>query len=352
MGQPDLMPVSHREAPQGHLYTPPSTGALQRVVKLLHLYYPRRTLGECRELLALMYGHESWALLETAALCAEPAACDEDETEACVQARREHQVRVALAHGAGVTHATACNAERIEKDLAAAGGLSISRRHDPYWRRQRIDRGRHAYDVAYARHAIDEIRPTARDRLSIADDDATLHMSVRVELLPRALVIWLEHQRPRLNGLAERIAALRVRQRSQCDLLNFAFLWGEACVSHPIDIPDALQIYPLALCAKWYGWNACGAGLPEASAGVRRNEMPRRSPAMALDPTLEHQLTLLRAQPREDVATLSVPARERQMAAGYAVLRQHMMDAASTQPLRHIVSRPAWGAAVARQAIN
>jgi hypothetical protein len=49
---------------------------------------------------------------------------------------------------------------------------------------------------------------------------------------------------------------------------------------------------------------------------------------------------------------LSVPARERQMAAGYAVMRQHMMDAASTQPLRHIVSRPAWGAAVARQAIN
>lgn len=352
MGQPDLMPVSHRKAPEGHLYTPPSAGALQRVVKLLQLYYPRRTLGECRELLALMYGHESWELLETAAICAEPGACDEDETDACVQARREHQVQIALTHCAGVTHATASNAARIEKDLAAAEALSISRRHDPYWRRQRIDRGRYACDVAYARHAIDEIRPTARDRLPIADDDASLHTSVRVELLPRALAIWIEHQRPRLDGLAGRIAALRVRQRSQCDLLNFAFVWGEACVSHPVDIPDALQIYPLALCAKWYGWNACGAGLPHAVAGERRPESPRSARAVALDPTLEHQLALLRAQPREDVATLSVPARERQMAAGYAVVRQHLSDAAAAQPLRQFVSRPGWGTAVVRQAIN
>jgi hypothetical protein len=177
---------------------------------------------------------------------------------------------------------------------------------------------------------------------------------VRVELLPRTLVIWLEHQRPRFTGLADRMAALRVRQRSQCDLLTFAFLWGEACVSHPADIPEALQIYPLALCAKWYAWNACGEVARASAVTEPRLLAQRKQPAaaVALDPTLDCQLALLRAQPREDVAALSVPARERQMEAGYALVRQHMRDAASSQPVCDFISKPAWSAAaaVARQA--
>lgn len=335
-------------------YTPASTGALERIVKLFNQYYPRRTAGECREMLAAMYGHESWNSLETAALCGEPSACDEDESEACVLLRREHQRRVALSHFAGVTDDEAIGAARIEKDLAAAGGVSITRRHDPYWRRQRVDRARYAYNVAYARHAIDEIRPSARDRYAIPANDPGLHLSVRVELLPRALVIWLEHQRPRLGGLADRMAALRVRQHSQCDLLNFAFAWGEACVSQPTDIPEAVQIYPLALCANWFGWNACTGALPLPPAHDTGTSAQKAATLpLATDPTLEHQQTLLRAQPREDIASLSAPVRERQMEAGYAVLRQHLRDAAASQPICNFISKPAWaGQAAVRQALN
>lgn len=336
----------------GYPYTPGSTAALERVVRLLDQYFPRRTASECRDYVALMYGHESWSVLETAAMCGEPSTCDEDETAECVEARRRHQTRVALECFAGATEAAASAAARIEKDLAAAGGLSISRRHDPYWRRQRAERARYAYSVAYAKHAVLEIRPSARERLHIPPDDQGLHMSVRVELLPRTLMIWLEHQRPRLNGLADRIAASRVRQRSQCDLLNFAFLWGEACVSHPADIPEALQIYPLALCARWYGWNMStllqSASEPPALTQRKAPEHDRAS-----DPTLDDQHALLRAQPREDVAALSLPVRERQMAAGYSLLRQHMQDAAASQPICHFISKPAWSAkAAARQAMN
>jgi len=356
VGEPRRIPATELTAPAAQRYTPSTTGTLERIVKLLNQYYPRCTALECRDSLALMYGYDSWSMLETAATCGEPSAFDEAETEHCVTARRAHQARIALVHCAGMTHDAAVAAARIDKDLAAAGGISISRRHDPFWRRQRVERARYAHHAAYARHAIDEIRPSARDRYAVPADDQGLHMSVRVELLPRALVIWLEHQRPRMGGLADRMAATRVRQHSQCDLLSFAFVWGEACISHPTDIPEALQIYPLALCAKWYGWNACVGAMPAFPVTQARTPGQRKLPAagLALDPTLEHQHALLRAQPREDVAALSVAVRERQTEAGYALLRQHMQDAAASQPICNFISKPAWGGktVAAGQAVN
>lgn len=334
------------------MYTPASSAELERVLKLLQRYYPRRTAGECRETLALMYGHESWTLLETAAICGEPSAYDDEEAEALVAARREHHLSVAHRHLAGATEAAAITAARIEKDLATAGGLSISMRHDPYWRRQRVERARYACDLAYARHAVDEIRPTAREPLAMPPDDQGLHASVRVELLPRALALWLERQRPRFDGLVDRIAAIRVRQHSQCDLLGFAFQWGEACVARPTEIPEALQIYPLALCAKWYGWNACGLEARAPVSGPGLLAQRKFEPAASIaDPTLGHQLALLRAQPREDVAAMSVPMRERQMAAGYALLGAHMREAAAAQPICRFIAKPAY-AAVARRAAS
>ncbi|MGE5465679.1 MAG: hypothetical protein ACM3RQ_00735 [Methanocella sp.] len=335
------------------VFTPCSTGALERVVRMLNHYYPQRTGTECREALALMYGHESWDMLETAALCGEPSAWDEDEPDVSRAARRDHQARIALTHFAGVTEDRAAAAARIEKDLAAAAGLSISRRHDPYWRRLRVDRARYAYSVEYAKQSIDEIRPSARDRYAIPANDQGLHLSIRVELLPRALTAWME-RRPRFGRLGERIATFHIRQHSQCDLLKFAFAWGEACIAHPAEIPEALQIYPLVLCAKWYGWNACADTAPHTSYTVGGPIAQCRRPACAaaMDPTLQHQQTLLRAQPREDVAALSAAVRERQLEAGYTLLRQHMQEAAASQPICHFISKPAWGAQAARQALN
>jgi hypothetical protein len=356
VGEPHRIPAAELTASAAHRYTPATAGALERMVKLLGQYYPRCTIVECRESLASMYGYDSWSMLETAATRGDPSAYDEDETDDRVTARRDHQTHVALMHCGGVTTEDASAAARIEKGLAAAGGVSISRRHDPFWRRQRVARARYAYNSAYARQAIDEIRPSARDRYAIPADDQGLHMSVRVELLPRALVIWLEHQRPRMGGLADRMAAMRMRQHSQCDLLNFAFVWGEACISHPTDIPEALQLYPLALCAKWYGWNACAGAMPAFPVIQRRLLGQQKVPTavLALDPTVEHQQILLRAQPREDVAAVSVAVRERQMEAGYALLRPHINDAAASQPMCSFISKPAWiaKAAVVGQAMN
>lgn len=308
-------------------YTPQSRGDLERIVRLLHEYYPRRMLNECRELLALMFGHASWMELETAALCGEPASCDEDEDAPRVAARRSHQHRVLL------THFGAVSAEQLvacgrDADRPAVTPQSIAWRHDPLRRRQRIERARCAHNVLYARHAIDDIRPSARDRRPIAEDDDTVHLSLRVELLPRALQRWITHQCPRLRRLADRLAAVRVRQHAQCDLLNFAFLWGEICVDHPTEIPEPLQIYPLAACAKWYAWNACA----QLVAGHLRSLPPRQGPmpklASGIDPTAEPQCELLRAQPREDVAQLSTVARDRYLDLGYRYLKMSLDEVA------------------------
>jgi len=354
MGERDYVADGMSVTADSGAFTPCSSGALERIVRVLRLYYPYRTTDECREALAVMYGHESWHVLETTAICGEPSLCDEDETLACVQARYEHHCRVAQTRLGGVTEGDALAAAAIEKALTASGLQSISKRHNPEFKRKRVDRARYAYSIAYARQAMLEVRPTARDRLAISADDDTLELNLRVDLLPRALVVWLEQQRPRLAGISDRIAELRVRQHSQCDLLHFAFLWGEACVLHPTDIPEALQVYPIALCAKWYAWNA-SVDMATLARGHTDGEEQAAGRVIALDPMRDHQLAFLRTQPREDLVTLSESVRERQCAAGYALVRQHLQDAVSAQPISKFFSKPAWAgsrSALARQVVT
>lgn len=354
MGERDYVAEGTSAAAGGGAFTPCSSGALERIVRVLRLYYPHRTTDECREALAAMYGHESWHVLETAAICGEPSECDEDETLACVQTRYEHHCRIAQAHLGGVTEGDALAATRTEQELETAGTHSISRRHDPEFKRKRVDRARYAYNVAYARQAMLEIRPTAKDRLAISADDETLELTLRVDLLSRALVVWVEQQRPRLAGVSDRISELRVRQHSQCDLLRFAFLWGEACVLHPTDIPESLQIYPVALCARWYAWNA-SVDMATLARGHTDGEERAAGRVVPLDPMRHHQLAFLRTQPREDLVMMSEAVRERQITAGCSLVRPHLQDAASAQPIGKFFSRPAWSGSrpgLARQAVN
>lgn len=328
-----------------YAYTPESGPALARVVSALHQHYPRRTVGECRELVALMFGYESWLLLETAAMCGDASLPDDDETVQRVAARRSRQYRILLTHFGG--GATPADAEQDGIGAEPSHGFSIARRHDMHWRRQRIEHARCAYHLVYARHVIDEIKPSGRDGGTVAGDDDSLHLSLRVELLPRALMTWVEQQRPRLAGLAERMAGVQVRQHSQCDALNFAFLWGEACITHPTQIPEMIQAYPLALCAKWYAWNAAAqlvAGhLSLAPSLMRDGRLPL--PPLLADPTLEYQRTLLRAQPREDLASLPAAIRERQVDAGYALLRPYLEQAAAASTPGPVHAPRLWGTA-------
>lgn len=317
----------HRLAGGEYGYTPQSRGELERIVRMLHEYYPRRTLNECRELLALMFGHASWLELDTATLCGEPAAYDEDEAAPRVALRRSHQHRVLLAHFGAVSaeQIAACGRDA---DRPVAGAQSIAWRHDPLRRRQRIERARCAHNVLYARHALEDIRPSARERRLISEDDDTIHLSLRVELLPRALQRWIIHQCPRLRRIADHLAAVRIRQHAPCDLLNFAFLWGEICVDHPTEIPEPLQVYPLVACAKWYAWNTCAQLVAGhlRSLPVRGAVLPKL--ASGIDPTAEPQRDLLLAQPREDVADMSATARERALDLGHRYLKAALEETA------------------------
>lgn len=334
-----------------YAYTPESGEALGRIVGLIREYYPNRSLTECRELLALMYGHASWLALATAAARGEPSLPDEEAPAARVIARRAHQYRVLLTHFGGITAAAEASAAQIDRELAAASPSSITLRHDPRWRRQRIERARCAFGVAYARHALEDIRPSARARRATPVDDESVHLSLRIELLPHALGHWIEQQRPRLAPVAAALAGRRVRQHAPCDLLDFAFLWGEACVRHPNEIPEPLQVYPLALCAKWYAWNGVAqfvtGYLQEAAGGSPR---PRLAAPGGLDPTAELQRELLRAQPREDLAEATPAARDRHIEAGYVHLRAALAEAAAARPVHHFIARTGAAPALLRSA--
>lgn len=347
----DSPEASRHAVPDDARFTPCSTGHVERIVRLLHEHYPQRTVDECRAALAGMYGCSSWEQFLAAAQRDAPSRFDEDETRETVEARFRHHYRTLLAGLGGVTAEMTRAAGSLDEELLAPAKDSIIKRYDPAFHRKRAERAHHAYHVAYAREVLLVARPTARDRLAIAEDDEGVDLSLRVELLPNALGAWLGHHRPHLAASVRHATGLRVRQHAQADLLNFSLCWGEVCAFHAAEIPTALQIYPVALCAKWYAWNACmdtdrlagGHAVPDVCTAYAQNYA--QAQRAVSDPLMAMQLRFMLAQPREDFRLLSPSAREQQMRAGYVLVKRHLQDAAATHPVRGFFSKPAWGRA-------
>lgn len=338
------------------LYTPPAMGHADRVAHHLLGRYRRKSLPECQHAVARMYGHAGWTSLQAAVAAGLSAsAFDEDERPEVVEARRVRQRDVALVWLAGVDADTARAAQSLDEDLLSHATHSISQRYDPLYNRKRLDRARYVYNLAYAKQVIAEVRPTSRAAPEIPRNDDEIELGLRVDLLPRALKSWLCHHRPLLERWSGMIGGMRVRQRCPAELLDFSFAWGELCLLHGIDVPKALQVYPIALCAQWYAWLACLespslkpdlAVLGEGSADEERRTRAQRAVRAAL--RYEEDRFML-AQPREDFRTLRPSAREQQMHSGHAAVRRYMSDAAAEQTIKTILSKPdssLWAAAV------
>lgn len=327
----------------------PAMEHAERAVRLLHGYYPERALGECREALARMYGHSDWGSLQLAVQGNETAGdFDENEAPEVVTARFQRHYDVALAHLAGVTDERMRAAQELDQEVLLTGADAIGKRYHPAFNQKRLERARYAFNLAYARHVILEIRPTGRQAADIPKDRYDIELGFRVDLLPRALKAWLSHHRPLLREWADRIGAMRVRQHAATDLLNFSFNWGELCLYHGVDIPQGLQIYPLALCAKWFSWLICSKAPPLQSAlamlgtsGADEAER-RRAEKVVTDAIHEEEVRFILAQPREDFRSLSPSAREQQMNAGFATVRRCMSDAATEYTVEEIMTRAFW----------
>lgn len=320
----------------------------ERAAQRLRERYRRRSVAECQHAVARMYGHASWQALERAvAAGAAPGACDEDEHEAVVIARRARQCDVALVWLAGVDEAAAREGLALDRVLLQVPH-SIGRRYDPRYSQQRLDRARYAYHLAYAARAVAEARPTARGGWDIPPDDDELELALRVDLMPHALRAWLAHHRPVLERWSGMIGAMRVRQRCTTELLDFSFAWGELCLTHAVDIPKALQVYPLALCAQWYAWLACleAPALKADLALLERADIDaaqRKRAQLAVQSAIrEEEARFLLAQPREDLRSLSPSARQQQMHAGHSTLRRYMADAAAEHTIKTILAKPSW----------
>ena len=329
------------------LYTPATTAQADRIAHGLRDRYRKKTLEECQHAVARMYGYAGWTDLQAAvAAGSPPSAFDEDEAPERVYARRERQRDVVLVWLAGVSDETARSAQSLAESLPAHGVHTIAQRYDPLYNRKRLERARYVYSLAYARHVIAEIRPTARDGLDIAADDDELELGLRVDLMPRALKSWLAHHRPLLDRWSAMIGGMRVRQRCPSELLGFSFAWGELCLTHAGDIPKALQVYPIALAAQWYAWLACLAA-PSLRRHLailedgRIDEAERaRSQAAVQAAIRNEEAQFLLAQPREDFRCLSPSARQQQIHAGHAILRRCLSDAAAERTIKTILGKP------------
>jgi len=324
----------------------PTFAHLERVLGLLQHYYPRRTAGECRHALAVMYGHERWDALESAGrTAAAPSAFDEDAELQVVGARFQQQYDAVLALLAGIGDDAMVAAQELDQEVFAVDPDSISRRYRPEFNEKRLERARFARGLAYARQVVLQIRPTAQESAAIPPDREDIELNYRIDLLPRALRSWLAHHRPLLRTWGERIAAMEVRQHATTDLLDFSFTWGEACLDCPAEIPKPLQLYPIVLSAKWFAWIACSRTLRlQGAFTVLRNERSaeqdrKRASALISEAMLEEEARFILAQPREDFRSHSPSAREQHIHAGYALVRRWMDEAATRSTVRDIMSR-------------
>ena len=331
-------------------FTPPLAHA-DRTVRLLQRYYPQRTFAECSVALARMYGHADWEDLNRAIQGGGAAsAFDEAVPPEVVGARFQQHYDVVLGGLAGVSDESMLAAQALDQEVLSTAPDSISRRYHPDFNEKRLQRARYAWNLSYARHAILEIRPTAREAVDIPQDRDDIELSFRVDLLPRALKAWLSHHRPLLRDWGECIGQIPVRQHAATDLLNFSYRWGEVCLDCTVDIPKPLQIYPVALCAKWFAWITCSRapdlqralvllGASSAADGRRK-----RAEKLVTDTIRDEEARFILAQPREDFRSHSPSAREQHINAGYAIVRRAMSDAASESTVKEIMTRTFWPA--------
>lgn len=329
----------------------PTMAQVERTVRQLQGYYPGRSAGECREALARMYGHPDWDGLQAAIDGgAAPSALDESVEPEVVGARFQHQYDMALVHLAGMTDERMLAAQELDQQVLSIEADSISKRYHPAFNEKRVERARYAWELSYVRQVILQIRPTARQAVDLPKDRDDIELTWRVDLLPRALKTWIAHHRPLLADCGERIGAMQVRQHAATDLLNFSFRWGEACLHHAVDIPKPLQIYPVALCAKWFAWVTCSRAPHLQSAlallgGARGTDAERtRAAKLFNDAIHEEESRFILAQPREDFRSHSPSAREQQVNAGYAIVRRCMSEAATESTVKEIMTRTFWPA--------
>lgn len=327
----------------------PTGAQLERTLRSLQEYYPQRTIEEVRRTVAGMYGFADWAELESALRITEtPSAADEDSAREVANARFQQQYDAILAGLAGISDEVMLAAQALDQELLGVARDSITGRYDPAYNEKRLQRARYAWNLLYARHAVLDVRPTARCAAEIAADREDIELSFRVDLLPRALQSWLAHHRPLLRRWGERIGQIVVRQHAPADLLTFSYTWGEACLECTVDIPKPLQVYPIALSAKWYGWIAC-ARIPrlqnafaELHSDASREDERQRARSAIAEAIQEEEARFMLAQPREDFRGHSPSAREQHIHAGYAMVRRWVSEAATRSTVREIVSRNAW----------
>jgi hypothetical protein len=329
----------------------PSPAHLERTLRSLQHYYPKRTPAECREALARMYGHPDWESLQFGVQGGDgPSTFDEDVPPEIVGARFQQHYDMVLAGLAGITDEAMLAAQQLDQEVLATDPDSISQRYHPAFNEKRLERARYAWNLSYARHAILELRPTAREAVDIPKDRDDIELSFRVDLLPRALRTWLAHHRPLLMEWGERIGQIAVRQHAATDLLVFSYHWGEVCLDCAVDIPKPLQIYPIALCAKWFAWIACSRAphlqraLSVLGASSAAEADRKRASKLVNDTLRDEEARFILAQPREDFRSHSPSAREQHINAGYAIVRRYMSEAASESTVKEIMTRTFWPA--------
>lgn len=320
----------HQEAgnaPHRALFTPPSIGHAERVAHGLLERYSGKPLTACQHIAALLFGYPDWLTLESAIASGTRASRYDDEERAeTVHARREHQSAVGRMHLAGVSDETALVAERLDRELLTGGKHRISQRYDPMYNTKRLERAHYAFNLLYAECTLDEVWPTSRTAAVIPDNDDRIELLWRVELLPVTLRDWLYHHRPGLEHWADTIGKLRVRQRCATELLMFASTWGEFTIEHGATIPHGLQVYPVALSARWYAWLLCDSA--PTSSVLGKGAAEAQSPALQAA-IREAEMRFLLAQPREDFRAISASAREQQMRAGHTAVRRCMSEASA-----------------------
>ena len=327
----------------------PTAGRLDRALRSLQEYYPARTVHDCRHALARMYGHADWDELQSAMQAAGSASpVDDDVPREVVGARFQLQYDAILASLAGVTDQAMLAAQDLDQELLGAGCESISRRYDPVFNEKRLRRARYAWTLLYARHVILQVRATAGQEAHIPENRDDIDFSFRVDLLPRALESWLAHHRPLLRHWGERIGRIEVQQHAATDLLRFSYSWGEACLECSVEIPKPLQIYPVALSARWFGWVACSRmpRLQGAFAALRSDASAAdergRASTLISEAISEEEARFILAQPREDFRSHSASAREQHIHAGYALVRRWVSESATRNTVREIMTREVW----------
>lgn len=280
----------------------------KRIAKQLSKLFPNRTLSNCQEVTAKVFGHKDWHALEQAvASGAARGPYNDDLSESQHERRLIAQFRIICKELAGIDPDSETAPPRVSR---STGPMTDEMLAQQFMKEESIrdDRERIAHNrwgIQYSLDALRVLKPTSRSSTSsdhyIPGVSSSCHEEDFKEI-PARLANWWRKNISHQPEVADAIGKYKLDPEDRFSIMRFGRHWGVLCLHYAATINWTMVMGTAYLLSTQYGAiDAINSpDLPEAMSKKDQSEKVAAFDEMA------HQgaIAFLQAYTRDDLAAV------------------------------------------------